>query len=134
MIGKRGLQTQGKVRARVASAARRQAKAAAAAPVLPAFAPPAARRLPPSTRGMVGNRGMRTLEQTLGPSRSMVMKNAGLGAMQGPNPVAMAKSGKKVSRLVAGGVIGGTAIGGFKNRSGRATDRVIGRPTGVYGY
>lgn len=51
-----------------------------------------------------------------------------------PSPVAAAMNGKKISRIVAGGIIGGAAIGGFRNRSGRPVDRVSGRPTGVYGY
>lgn len=44
------------------------------------------------------------------------------------------RQGRNVSRMVAGGVVGAAAVGAFSNRSGRAADRPMGRPTGVYGF
>lgn len=50
------------------------------------------------------------------------------------NGPARAMNGKKISRIVAGGVVGGAAVGTFRNNSGPAADRVRSRPTGVYGF
>lgn len=52
-----------------------------------------------------------------------------------PSPIASAKNGKSISRIVAGAGLGAAALGIMKNRNGRATDKMgRGRPTGMYGY
>ena len=56
------------------------------------------------------------------------------GSMVTGPAAARAMNGKKVSRIVAGGVIGGAAVGTFRNNSGPAADKVRSRPTGVYGF
>lgn len=44
---------------------------------------------------------------------------------------AAAKRGKKTAAIVAAGALGVNAI---MSNSGRATDRTVGRPTGMFGY
>lgn len=75
--------------------------------------------------------------------RGIFMDNKGLAAtsnaaramLGGPvSPAKEAVKGRNVSRMVAGGVVGAAAVGAFSNRSGRAADRPVGRPTGVYGF
>ena len=81
-------------------------------------------------RGAVGQYAYRAV-RSLPPPRGFAAPLAGTMAKA---PVAQALKGKAVSRIVAGSVVGGAAIGAFKNNSGRPADKVSGRPTGVYGY
>ena len=42
--------------------------------------------------------------------------------------------GFSAAKMIAGGIVAAGVMGTIKNRSGRPADRVMGRPTGPYGY
>jgi hypothetical protein len=52
-----------------------------------------------------------------------------------PRKIENVKNAKRISKVVAGAGIGLAVVGGIRNRTGPAADRMgRGRPTGVYGY
>lgn len=77
---------------------------------------------------------------SLYPSAKLLRRPAGVGLKNVPkhiNPRAMLAAKNLThgrGKLIAGSIAGGMVLNGMRSRTGRAADRVRGRPTGPYQF